>query len=98
MKEKLIEQLYRRKQNSYYLTAIVGGYLVYLAWKIYGEIPGGTGAAIIAGWIAIVVFTIFGAALALISAWAWIKGYCIENATKKDAEEQATDEDKTSEE
>lgn len=85
MKNKLIAQLYRRKRNSYCLSAIVGGYLVYLAWKLLDELPEG-GGSLIAAWIAIVVFTLCGALIAALSVWALIKGYCAENAPADDEE------------
>lgn len=84
MKDKLIAQLYRRKRNSYYLTAIVGGYLVYLAWQIFGDLPQGSNLAAIAFWAAIVVFVICGVLLAALSFWALVKGYCVENAPADD--------------
>lgn len=86
MKDKLIAQLYRRKRNSYCLTTIVGGYLVYLAWQIFGELPQGSVFAAIACWAAIAVFVICGVLLAALSLWALVKGYCVENAPADDGD------------
>lgn len=83
MKNKLIAQLYRRKRNSYYLTAIVGGYLIYLAGKLLDELPEGSGA-LIAAWAAIVIFALCGALFIALSVWALAKGYCMENAPADD--------------
>lgn len=88
MKDKLIAQLYRRKRNSYYLTAIVGGYLIYLAGKLMGELPEG-GGALVAAWVAIVVFALCGALFIALSVWALAKGYCVENAPADDEEPPA---------
>lgn len=85
MKQKLIGQLYLRKRNSYYLTTIVGGYLVYLAWQLLDFHPDGTLPTAVR-WVAVVVFALFGAAMVLLSVWALVKGYCAEN-TPSDEDE-----------
>lgn len=45
-------------QSSMYFRMIAGGYLVYLAWDIYKEMPAG-----ILYWIPVIAFAVIGAAL-----------------------------------
>ena len=45
-------------QASLYFRMIAGGYLVYLAWDIYKEMPSG-----ILYWIPVIAFAVIGAAL-----------------------------------
>lgn len=45
-------------QSSMYFRMIAGGYLVYLAWDIYKEMPAG-----LPYWIPVIAFAVIGAAL-----------------------------------
>lgn len=70
MKEKIKNWLCRHTQVSLLLYAVVGGYLIYLAYQLFSE--GASDALLI---IAEVVFALCGLLLVLLGGYGIIFGY-----------------------
>ena len=82
MKEKIKSWMFRHNQAALFLYAVVGGYLLYLAYQLFTADAGSANPVLL--YIAAALFVIFGLSLLLIGGIAVIFGYYKEKLPKDD--------------